>query len=190
MTKLITQQLLIDADKLSKEVLSLKIDSQETLNNAGQYTSNLKKIGKLIKEEYDNATKPQKEHIKRLQVVIKPYNDALKASEALLKSKILQYSKILETQKSTERQEYLKTIDPFDESQENKDKLAKFENSRIDKTSIRRTRDIEIMDETLIPREYLLPDLKKIKADVCRIVKPVTIPGVKMVIKESVAIRS
>ena len=183
---IIQKKLLLDADTLNTEVVKLRINSVEDLNIAGNYTSNIKKIGKLIKSEYDNITLPHKTVIKHLQVQIKPYMDALKGSEALLKSKILQYSEIAEKERLEKREEALKDVDPFDNNVD----LAKYEHKRIDNTSIRNIKDIEIVDESLIPREYLMPDIKKIKADVLRVIKPVEIPGVKKVIRKSVAIRS
>lgn len=187
MNELITipNKVIVSIDVLKKEVNSITIKDAKTANQAGVYTANIKRINRFLKEKLGERVKPLKEEINALQGQIKPYLDQLKSGEAVIKAKILEYSKIEAELREKARQEALKNIDPFDTTTD----LTEFNKQKISNSSITRRRDIEVVDESKIPREYLTPDLKKIKADMLKAVKPVKIDGVKIIYKESVSTR-
>lgn len=181
----IPPKIFVSLDSLKKEINGIVIKDAETANQAGVYTANIKRLNRFLSDLLAERVKPLEDEKKALQGQIKPYLDQLKAGEAVLKAKILEYSKIEAELREKSRQEALKNIDPFDTTTD----LTEFNKKKISNTSIRRTRDIEVVDESKIPREYMMPNLKKIKADMLRAVKPVKIDGVKIIYKENVATR-
>ena len=60
------------------------------------------------------------------------------------------------------------------------------EDKRIGEVTVQEKEDIELIDESLIPREYLVPDLFKIKS---AILNGKEVPGARKSIKRVVQVR-
>jgi uncharacterized protein YfeS len=186
MENFLPQKVVLDITKLTDIVKTIKITDSQTNSLALERTKNIKRFSAFLKDISDKHIKPLKDEARRLEAILAPYKNQLIDSEKVLKAKMLEYSKIEAKMRLEAREKALKNIDPFD----TKTDLTEYDKPKNEGMSIRQDKDIEIVDESIIPKEYWILDLKRIKADATRTVKPVAIPGVKVVIKESVAIRS
>lgn len=149
----------------SGDVLKLcknKIKELETERKT--YTQPLDESKKLIMAKFNETINPIKDYIEKL-------NRGMSNWFVIEEKRRQEEQKELEEKAIEEAGDNPDVIVPVVES-------AKTIKGGIATTSMTKTYDFEIEDETLIPREYLMPDEKKIKAD---IKKGVVIKGIKTI---------
>lgn len=180
MNNLIPKQIHLDIDDLRKAIKDFKITDAMTLQQSVVYTANLKRFAALLKDLEENSIKPYKEPLQAIQAKFKPYKDVLKQSEAELKVKMVEYDKIKEIEEAEKIKNQSRADDPFtlvvDEQEE-----------KVDGMYFRKKFDIEIIDKSKIPSEYLMPDIDKLEQAVLKEHK--NIPGVKIKITKIAVVK-
>lgn len=167
------QRNLVKYQEKSNEILrqanEVKVKSQEGLNYASDKIKEIKEVAKRIKEEKENYTKPAREIIENANRKYNPILTVCEEVERVLKNKSAQYI-FAEKQKAE-----AKRIKLLEKAQSGKmkeetavKKLSEIKDvkAQTDKSSLRVStrKEVEIVDVNLIPREFMVPDLKKIKA--------------------------
>lgn len=127
----------------------------------------------------------------------KPLLDAKKNIDNFFNEVLLRFSKVsgalkqhlLSYEKTLEQERKSKQEDAIKQSIETGQEIAIIESEieRVDGIKKRTAYKFEIEDESLIPREYLCPDEKKIGAVVRATKGNLNIPGVKIIREEILA---
>lgn len=172
---------------------TLIIDSDAKMGYATDMLKQIKVVGKLITEKKELITKPLNQALKEARDMFRPYEETCEETEKIVKQKMVAY----QNEQEKKRREELAKIEAKVEKGTMKMETAikKIENVQEVQTSVqgstgaistRILKKVRIADESLLPREYLIPDLKKIEA----VAKAgVEIPGVEVYEEKSIAVR-
>jgi hypothetical protein len=168
------------------------VKSEEDVANATDIAKRIREVRLKVEAEKKEYEKPAKEIIAKAKSVYDPVINTLKTIEDKIKDKSAEYI-IAERQRVREAQA---KVEKKLEEGKMKDTTAvrKMEEIGEEKKSIRgemgqmrvtEYKDVEIYDETLLPREYLVPDTQKIKK---LVLAGVEIAGAKIVIKNKTSL--
>jgi hypothetical protein len=150
---------------VSKKVADLVIKDQESMATASEYRSQLKEYAKSIKEKKAEVLDPLNETLKKFKSWFKPVEDKCEANLTIIDNKMVAYqtSKI-----AKEKAEEAKIVAKMESGKigidKAVDKLAQID--RVDKkvetdsgsTSFVEHQCFEVMDVTMLPVEYILPN--------------------------------
>jgi len=140
----------------------IKVNSQPTLAQAKTSLSEVKEIKKVITEKKDSVVKPLNEALKNTRALFKPIEDKVEVIESYLKGEILKYNtKLLEEQRKreAEAQAKIQAGATFEEATKSIERVEK----KIESIPTRKIKRLKIVDETLIPRQFLVPNEVAIK---------------------------
>ncbi len=158
------------------------IDTEEQYQLAATKLSELKDIGKLAEVEKEKFTGPLNQLLRVTRSHFKPFFDQLESLEGQVKGCMIAF---------------------LNKQDEAKKKLeARFEEGKIAKTStllrkteeltvgsgdatVRKVKVVKVVDASLIPRKYLVPDLAAIKA---ALIDGETVKGCELVLENNIAI--
>lgn len=167
------------------ETSRIIINSQPTFDKAKDKLGEIKEIKKIVNDKKESITKPLNEALKNVRGLFKPIEDKIDVIENYLKTEVLKYNQKLLAEQRKREEEANKKIEEeqakgksLDEI--NIDKIAKPLTNITQKVEAIKTRKIKklrIINEQLIPREYLIPNevaikealLNGIKVDGCEI---------------------
>jgi len=191
-------------DQLIKEMETVSIMTDEQFTFMAEWLKKLKATQKIVLEVYDPQIKELYEPYKTKLAEKKTYTDRLDAAERAAKSKMSAYQAIQERKRLEEKQRL--------EEEARKAEAEKLLNEAIkknDETVLERpivipsvyvgpattkvsgisfveTWDFVIENMELIPRDYMLPDEKKIRQAVKLLKDKAVIPGVKVFARKDV----
>jgi len=192
-TKELTQELAPIKSQVSKAVsaaTALEIKTADQMTNATDILGKIKTVGKMIKSKKETITKPLNEALRNARAFFAPLEKQFNDAERIVKNKMLDYQRA-EMAKATKKTE--KIENKVESGKMSFDKAAdKIEEATPEKTveanlgavQFRTIKQVIIEDESLLPREYLVPDMVKIKKVA---LAGVSIAGVKVVDKQVVA---
>ena len=158
--------------KLENQAEAVTIATQADYVNTIDLVSKLKETGKLIKDKKESITKPLNEALRNARDLFAPIEDQFIKAEAIVKTKLLDYKRMKDAEARTEEAKIVARVEKGTLKLETAEKkLDTIE--RIDTTTrgavgivqIRKIRKVRIVDESLIPREYLKPDEVAIRKD-------------------------
>lgn len=188
-TKLNVQVVIASIEKKAGPILKKldsidEIKSQEDFDRAALLVKNLKELDDLAVEEEKKITSPlnqaltaAREHFKPFHVLVKGKDDSIKLMMSVWyeaqKNKLAKLAEDFNGGK-------IKKIETF----ARKEKELRVSGSKATAT-IRKVWTAEITNEEAIPREFLVPDMKKIEAHLRAGSK---VPGVKWYQKEQFSI--
>ncbi len=144
-------------------------------------------------------TEPLNEQVKKINALFMPQLKALEAAEAAIKGKMSAYQMALaekaEAKKDKIEEKIQKNEITLEQGVKKLDGVKEPEKTvrtEAATTTYVTTYSVEIENETLIPRDYLMPDLAKIKTVALAFHKAQQpqIPGIKIVEKKEPRIRS
>ena len=200
-----------------KQANEIVIISQQQYTAAGVFLKGVKGLMKEINATFDPIVKKAHEAHKEAKAQQKKHLDPLESAERTIKGKMSNYYLEQERKRQEEqakrdeqaRREEQKRKQELDEQAkkwEEKGKHEKAEERRalkedvmidapivapqveeVEGVSMREMWDFAIIDETQIPREYLIPDEKAIRQVVKAMKAKTNIPGVKVFSKKVVA---
>lgn len=140
----------------------IRVNSQPTLEQAKTSLTQVKEIKKIVSEKKDSIIKPLNEALKNARSLFKPIEDKVETIETYLKEEILKYNtKLLAEQRKREEEAQVKI--EAGESFEKATKSVARTEEKIDAIPTRKIKKLKIVDATLIPREFLIPDEVAIK---------------------------
>lgn len=174
---------------------SIVIESDSDLKKAADFLSNVKKAQKLVKEKKESITKPMNLALKNARSFFAPFEQSLEESERLVKGRMIGYEQMVQRKAAEEARRIEEELHKkAQEEQMTAEKLNEETNLAMQKMAEIKTVDkqvegkkgwiqyrivkqVEIIDETLIPIEYLVPDFVKIRKVA---LAGVEIPGVQV----------
>lgn len=179
-----TEQITIKTE-IKQEVLDqpIVIENQESYEQAGDVLKLCKKKVKDLDEERKTYTAPLDESKKLIMNKFKEVTDPIKDFIERLEKEMSKWY-VLEEQRRADLQKQLEDEAVASADDENPDvevpvvQSIKKTKGQISTTSMVAHNTYEIIDETLIPREYLMPDEKKIGQ---AIRKGTEIEGIKLI---------
>jgi len=164
-----------------KKLEKFEVKTEEDYTIAGDLLKQLKTFKKHAEQKESSIVDPIKQGLNEIKLLFKPFYSKVDATEAATKSAMLAYitKKQLEAAKIQEK---------FDKGEIKKvstlmDKLAP---TQVAAKGIRETKYVEIENENLIPREYLIPDMVKINQAMLK--EGLKIKGCKIETRKGLAI--
>lgn len=158
------------ASKALLKAESLTVKNQQEYSEAVEVLSKIKTVMKMVKENKEAITKPINESLKNIRALFSPIEENTEKAEDIIKSKMRNF---LDEEEERERKEKEKIAHKLalgkiseEKAIEKIEDVKKMENKVETKTggaTVRIERKFRITDEFRIPREYLTPDLAKIK---------------------------
>lgn len=172
--------------------LQVTINDDESLKNAVDVLSRIKKAGKMVESREEAIKRPLLDSISSLRDLFKPMTTKFKDAETLIKNKILAYNMKIEAEAAKKKAQIDARVEKGTMKAETAaGKLAtinepqKSVSGSVGKIQTRIIRKVEIVDESLLPREYLMPDKIKIQDAVLK--QNISVPGTQIVEEKQLA---
>lgn len=170
---------------------TLSIVSMEDMERGTDLLNQVKQIKKSVTERKEAITRPLMEALASARDLFKPLESGYTEAEKTIKAKMLEFSVAEDERIEKEKARVearvekgtMRTDTAVKKIESIGDKKSSYEGN-TGKVSIRVMRKVRIVDENLIPREYLVPDTTKItKVSLAGVI----IPGVEIVEEKVVA---
>jgi hypothetical protein len=172
--------------------LQVTISDEESLKQAIDVLSRIKKAGKMVESREEAIKRPLLDSISSLRDLFKPMTTKFKDAETLIKNKILAYNMKIEAEAAKEKARIEARVEKGTMKAETAaTKMAtinepqKSVSGSVGKIQTRIVRKVEIVDETLIPREYLIPDRPRITDAVLK--QNINVPGTQIIEEKQLA---
>lgn len=172
--------ILKDVDTIKKEVSvvqalanSIEITDEESFSKSSDVLSKIKQYGKIIKERREEITRPLLTSLNSVRNLFRGVEDACESAEKTIKNKVSSYLAEQEIKVNIEKQKIadqiekgkLKNPETIAKKLDNIEEVKTNTSGEFGKIRTREVKKIKIVDETLLPREYLIPNEKKITED-------------------------
>lgn len=143
------------------EEAKIKINSMPTFEKAKLILGQVKVIKKAMRDKKEAITKPINAGLKNFRDMFKPIETEIDEIENYLKSEVVKYNHKLVEEEADRQEKALADIESG-ETMENATKNVERVTQKIDQIKTRKIAKLKIVDATLIPRAFLLPDEKAI----------------------------
>jgi len=177
---------------LENKATSLIISNEDNYKNAITILAKIKEIGKIIKIKKEAITKPLSESLKNARDLFRPLEDQFINAEKIIKTKMLKYKSEIDKIAKEKEEQIAKRAEKGTiklETAERKmneiERINKTTQGKFGKATFRQTRKVRIINQTLIPLEYLVPNMTLIRTDA---LSGKNIPGVEVYIEDSVSL--
>ncbi len=176
--------------KAEQAATALQIKTADDMLSATELLGKIKIVGKLITEKKESIIKPLNLALKNARAFFIPIEEQFNNAEKIVKNKMVafQSEELQKAQKKTEEIEEKVESGKmsFEKAVEKIEKIVPQKNITTNNGAIqfRTIKDIVIEDEKKLPREYLVPNVAKIRKVA---LEGILIPGVKVVEKQIVA---
>jgi len=180
----------VQISKAESAAFGLQIKTAENLTVAVDILGKIKTVGRMIKAKKESITKPLNEALRNARAIFAPLEEQWANAENVVKMKMVAYQDI-QTFKAKKKVELIEKkvevgkINPEMAKEELKEIVPPTTVKAGDSgVQFRTIKEITVEDETKLPREYLIPDMVKIR----KVANAgVDIPGVKVISKQTVA---
>lgn len=165
-------------NKLTTLASEIKVVDETTMANAGEFRLKVKTLGKEIAATKEAITKPLNESLKNIRALFAPIEEAYEQAEQTVSKAILDYQKYQENEarriRKIEEDKLEQARKDAEKGKISEKKLEQIETKAeakiINAAPIRRTetfstrtiKKVRIINESIIPREYLVPDMVRI----------------------------
>lgn len=172
------------ATRLVTAANALEIKDQLTLEEATDILSKVKTVGKEIKARKEEITKPLMESLNSVRDLFKPIEASHADAERIIKGKMIAYQNEREAERDAEVAKLAARVEKG--TMKHETAIAKMETigetqttaqGKVGFISTRTIKKVRIIDETQIPRQYLVPNMVLINEAVLK--GGVVIPGVE-----------
>jgi hypothetical protein len=147
----------------------LTIESQEDLAKATDVLSKIKTVGKMIKERKEAITKPLNESLKSIRDLFKPIETNHEEAERIIKSKMLVWQDAEEKRIKKEQDAIAARVEKGTmkpetavKKMENVGEVQTTTKGNVGTVSTKIIKKYRVVDESKLPREFLMPDIGKI----------------------------
>ncbi len=162
-----------DISLLERKATQMVVTSKEEEEEAAKISGRLKEIGSQIKAQKESITKPANEALKNARLLFKPLEEAYEGALQIVNSKILSYKQKVREEALKEEAKIaqdlesgkIKKIETAERKIENIERVDNTTKTEEGGVQIRKVRKVRIINETLIPRNYLVPDMVAIRRD-------------------------
>ena len=165
----------------------LIIKTAEDMEKASELLTQVKQVAKAITERKESITRPLMAGLSEARNLFKPFEVDYIEAEKTIKAKMLAYSIDEEERIEKEKSKVEGRLERGTIRQDTA--ISKMEAigdapTSYGKTSLRTVTKVRVVDESLIPREYLVPDMGKITEAVMK--QKLTIAGVETYEEKSI----
>lgn len=171
----------------TQQATDLVVKTEEDYAVASDLLGKIKKVQKLVKQEKDKVLGPLLEAERAERGRWKPVEEDAANAESIIKNKMVTFVNQKEAQRQKEEakiQEKLETGKiSMDKAATQMEKVTQAP-SQVGASTVRKVRNVYVVDEALIPRQYLQVDMVKVRKDA---LAGVTIPGVEVREENSIA---
>jgi len=199
------QQMAHEAEILEHKAKNMIVASDEDMKAATDLMAVIKISEKNLEEQRKFLVKPLNDHVKNINDRFKLYSVPLQRATTILKNKVLAYRQELERKRREEEarlqaearaeQERLAALAEANElpppppiiMRAPATEVPKAARSIIGSAAFSKEWKFEIVNESLIPREYMSPDEKKIRAVIKAGIRE--IPGIRIYQEDSMSVR-
>lgn len=176
---------------VQQQANSLTIASDEDMAKGSDLLDVVKKIETAIIERKEQITRPLMTALASARDLFKPLETGHAEAKKTIKAKMLDYTIKEEERIALEKQRVegrlergtMRQDTAIKKMEEIGDVKTSFAGSNA-KTSIRTITKVRIIDDTLLPREYLVPDMAKIQDAVLK--QKLTVPGTETYEEKSI----
>lgn len=159
--------------KAEKEVFDLIILNQKDYETAIELANRLNQTKKVIEAKRKSLTEPIKQSVKDIEEMFKPMEKRLETMIEQIKSRSIEYVTAEEKRIADEKAKIDKKLEDGRLKPETAIRKTQ-ELGTVEKTTqteagrmiMKTVKVVKIINEADIPREYLVPDMAKIKADI------------------------
>src|SRR3990167_2246307 len=167
------QPLKAQISKLENQASAVQIETQEGYVEAIDLVANLKKIGSILKDKKESITKPLNESLRNARELFAPIEKRFQLAESTIKGKLLNYKRKTDEEARKKEEGIAKKIETgqikkIETAEKKIEAIERVENTthgQIGKIQIKKIKKVRIVDESKLPREYLVPDMVKIRKD-------------------------
>ena len=157
---------------LENKINLITIQDKDNYVEAITLLNRINAMGKIIKLKKELITKPLNESLRNARELFKPLEDQFLNAEKIIKKKMLDYSQEVnkiaqeKEEKIAERMEKgIIKLETAEKKINEVERINKTTQGSYGKATIRQTRKVRIVNLSLIPREYLIPDMILIRND-------------------------
>jgi len=180
-----------DASEVLAMIEEFEIDTQEDYDFANEALGDVKSSWKTLEAKKKSVTKPLNDVLKEVRGWFKPAQDHYKKAEGIWKTKLAEaHRKAQEAQDKALKE--VQEAHAAGNADGVKTALVKSQTSEIqqaDNISVIQGWDFEVTDESKVPRQYMVPDVKAIGGVVKSLGEKADIPGVRVFPTERVVRR-
>lgn len=170
---------------------NLVIATPDDMAKASDLLVAVGKIEKAVTERKEAITRPLMSALASARDLFKPLEAGYAEAKKTIKGKMLDYSIAEEERINKEKERVEKRVekgtmrtDTAISKLENIGEAPKSFSGESSKSSLRTVTKVRIIDENLLPREYLVPDLKKITEAVLK--QKLSVPGTETYEEKSI----
>ncbi len=179
--------------KIENQAQSITIQTVDDQKSAIDLVSKLKDIGSDIKAKKESVTKPLNEALKNIREIFSPLETQFANAEAIIKTKLLDYKRRKDAEVRVEEAKIAKKVESgymrLDTAEKKLEQVERVENKtrgNIGEVQVHKVPKVRIVDENLVPRQYLELNMVAIRRDA---LGGKTIPGVEVYYEEVIAAR-
>lgn len=150
---------------VQKQIAKLEVISEKSLIIATEYLSRINQYLDTLTEEKETLTTSHSQALKEIRAKYKPAEEAATLAKTAVNAKILQYTKNLNEQFQAEKEAYLNpptgnksSLDNATRSPVKLTKVPTSASSTSGSISFINSEDFEVMDITMLPHEYIMPN--------------------------------
>lgn len=179
------------ATKALSAANDLVIKTDQDMESATDILSKIKQVGKLIKARKEQITEPLMESLKSARDLFKPLEQNHEEAERIIKTKMLTYQREADAKNRAEEERIAARVEKGTMREDTA--IAKIEampevkrsiQGKVGKVTTRKVPKYRVIDESLIPREYLVPDMGKITE---ALKKGIAVPGATIIYEEVIS---
>lgn len=161
---------------------AIKITSQDKLLEAQDLRKRIVAGKKYLEEKKRSVLAPANDTVKAIRDFFRPYEEQLDSLDVSIGKAIISYKQVMDQKVQTKRDEIVKAVNEGKISFEEGAKRVEKQEVKVAEFKVRKIPTLEIVDESKIPREYLMPNMDKLKVAVIK--ENLKVPGVERVIRE------
>src|SRR3990167_10201870 len=161
-----------EVSAVERKADAIEITKSEEYANAVDIVAKLKEIGSKIKEKKESLTKPLNEALRNARELFAPLEMQFSNAEGIIKGKLLDYkrkkdeeARIEEARIAARVEKGTLKIETAERKMEAVERIDTTTRGDVGEISIRQIKKVRIVNESLIPREYLQPDMVAIRRD-------------------------
>lgn len=157
---------------------ALSVCNQAEADLATSLLHDVKQAQKVLDEKKTGITRPLMQSLSQIRELFKPLESNLADATSIIKSKILAWTIEEQDKKDKEQAKIAARVEKGTMRADTAANKLETISKESPKSNIRTLKKVRIIDETVIPREYLIVDMIKVTEAVLR--QGAVIPGVEI----------
>lgn len=178
--------------KLENQANEVQILKAEDYTFAVDLVAKLKDIGSKIKNVKESITKPLNEALRNARELFRPIEDQFTNAESIVKTKLLDYKRKIDEEARKKESVIAEKVEAgkikLETAEKKMEKIERVETTtrgKVGEVQVRKVKKVRIINEALIPRNYLALDMVAIRRDA---LSGIIIPGTEVYEEETIAV--